>query len=59
MQKPSPWGWSYMQSHMQDREMPKSHYGHNQAENQSAGGGCNTRAELSPVAQQGLGTMLS
>lgn len=45
--KLSPWGWSHMQSHMQERATPKPHNRHGQAENSI--GGCSDTRGLSCV----------
>lgn len=42
---PSPWGWSHMQSHMQDREISTLHNRHSQAEKQS---GCSSLGAVWP-----------
>lgn len=59
-EKPSPRGWSHVQSYMQDREIPKSHNRRSQAEDGSVGGGSDTRAlSCTPGSTAGAGVKRS
>ena len=56
----APWGWSHMQSHMQDREIPTSHNGIAKPRNRvSVEAPAWGLSGPHPAAQQGLGVKLS